>query len=517
MPSNVDILSSSGTGAESRSKSIGRAAAGQGSKVDDSGRGPVLVWFRQDLALAGNPAWRAAIATGRPVVPVYLRSEDDDGDWPPGAASRWWLHHSLVALRKGIEAAGLALIVGVGRAAEVLPRLAAQIEGREIHWNDRAEPASRALENALEARFERDGVLVQRHTGAFLVPPGSMLTASGTPYRVFTPFWSSLLARVPRVSPSPPRGRVAPYTRPLESDRIEELALLPEPDWAAGLRSAWSPGGKGARQRLVELSEGIAPRYAAMRDVPSEAGTSRLSPHLHFGEVTPLEVWSEVAGAREPSGAPGVPRAAEPFLRQLAWREFAMHVLVHSPRSAHEPWNEAFRRFPWREDETSLRAWQRGKTGYPIVDAGMHELWRTGWMHNRVRLIVASFLTKHLLIHWREGAAWFWDTLVDADLANNTMGWQWVAGSGTDAAPYFRVFNPTLQGKKFDPDGAYVRRWVPALRRVPPPWIHEPWKGSPLALREAGVALGETYPLPIVEHEAARERALSAYARMRSK
>jgi deoxyribodipyrimidine photo-lyase len=226
-------------------------------------------------------------------------------------------------------------------------------------------------------------------------------------------------------------------------------------------------------------------------------------------------VWNGISSAGEPSAAPGVPGAAEPFLRQLAWREFALHVLVHFPHSAREPWNEQFRRFPWLEDAKSLRAWQRGRTGYPIVDAGMRELWRTGWMHNRVRMIVASFLTKHLLIRWREGAAWFWETLVDADLANNTMGWQWVAGSGTDAAPYFRVFNPTLQGKKFDPDGTYVRRWVPALRRVPAPWIHEPWAASPLALREAGVVLGETYPLPIVEHGAARQRALAAYARMR--
>jgi deoxyribodipyrimidine photo-lyase len=337
----------------------------------------------------------------------------------------------------------------------------------------------------------------------------------GRAFQVFTAYWRAC-AKLPRPSAptAAPRRVPAPTVWPA-SVSLGDLALEPSIDWAGGLRAAWKPGVRGAAGKLRQfLNEGFT-SYTTGRDRPDLAGTSRLSPHLHFGEISPRQVWHALRSRLVKSRSANADAAAQAYLRDLGWREFAHHLLLHFPRTVAEPLRPQFARFPWSRDTRSLRAWQRGRTGYPIVDAGMRELWTTGWMHNRVRMIVASFLVKHLLIDWRAGAAWFWDTLVDADLANNTLGWQWVAGCGADAAPYFRIFNPVLQGRKFDPDGGYVRRWVPELAALPPEWIHAPWEAPQAVRGSASVRLGEHYPRPIVDHRFARDRALRALRSIR--
>jgi deoxyribodipyrimidine photo-lyase len=466
---------------------------------------PVILWFRRNLRLHDNLALCAAADTGRPVVPVYI-SDDLDA----GGASCWWLHHSLRALDAALREHGSGLVVRNGEPAEVLPELVDATGAEAVYFSRRYEPQARAqessIEKALDGRCEisgfRDGVI--RH-------PDSVMTQSGTPYKVFTPFWKA--ASAPG-EPEQPRSRPAQLdttTAGLDSGNIDDLELLPVgPDWAGGLRETWAPGEKGASERL-DAACAIAGDYDEHRDRPDLEGTSRLSPHLHFGELSPRQVWHDVRSATAASGQKG----ADALLRQLYWRDFSTYLLYHFPRLPDEPLREEFRQFPWTDDPEGLEAWQRGRTGYPIVDAGMRQLWATGWMHNRVRMIVASFLVKDLLVPWQAGADWFLDTLVDADLANNSASWQWVAGCGTDAAPYFRIFNPVLQGKKFDPMGDYVRRWVPQLARLPAKLIQEPWKASLDEQQSANVMIGEDYPEPIVDHGAARDLALEAYRAIR--
>ena len=466
---------------------------------------PVILWFRRNLRLHDNLALCAAADTGRPVVPVYI-SDDLDA----GGASCWWLHHSLRALDAALREHGSGLVVRNGEPAEVLPELVDATGAEAVYFSRRYEPQARAqessIEKALDGRCEisgfRDGVI--RH-------PDSVMTQSGTPYKVFTPFWKA--ASAPG-EPEQPRSRPAQLdttTAGLGSGNNDDLELLPVgPDWAGGLRETWAPGEKGASERL-DAACAIAGDYDEHRDRPDLEGTSRLSPHLHFGELSPRQVWHDVRSATAASGQKG----ADALLRQLYWRDFSTYLLYHFPRLPDEPLREEFRQFPWTDDPEGLEAWQRGRTGYPIVDAGMRQLWATGWMHNRVRMIVASFLVKDLLVPWQAGADWFLDTLVDADLANNSASWQWVAGCGTDAAPYFRIFNPVLQGKKFDPMGDYVRRWVPELARLPAKLIQEPWKASLDEQQSANVMIGEDYPEPIVDHGAARDLALEAYRAIR--
>ncbi len=467
-------------------------------------RSGTLLWFRQDLRVSDNPALAAAVERGEPVIPVFIWAPEEEGAWRPGGASEWWLHRSLTALSAELEKRGSGLIVRRGPTAAELDRLAAETGATAVVWNRRYEPAAVARDRELKRQLRGRGLEVKSFNGSLLFEPGMILNASGQPFRVFTAFWRACLARpVPAASADVPRQLLSPKVWP-QSLTISGLALEPRVDWAAGLRESWQPGEAGAAGQLKRFTAEALAGYAAGRDKPAVVGTSRLSPHLHFGEISPGEVWRAVG---ELSG--------EAWLRQIGWREFAHHLLFHFPETPRTPLRPEFAAFPWRNDPRSLAAWQQGKTGYPLVDAGMRELWRTGWMHNRVRMVVASFLVKHLLIDWQEGAAWFWDTLVDADLANNTLGWQWVAGSGADAAPYFRIFNPVLQGEKFDPAGAYVRRWVPELAGLPSEWIHKPGKAPPLLLQQAGVELGVTYPLPIVNHDQARERALAALASLR--
>jgi deoxyribodipyrimidine photo-lyase len=470
---------------------------------------PSLLWFRQDLRLADNPALTAAVEAAGPLTCLYLLDDATPGAWAPGGASRWWLHRSLAALDAALRQRGNRLLLRRGRAADAIPALAREIGAGAVFWNRCYEPFAVARDTALKAALQGAGHRVETSNGALLLEPWELRTGGGEPYRVFTPFWRALQGLYEDTAPLPAPGRLPPPPE-LTGDRLDLWGLLPtRPDWAGGLRAAWAPGEAGAAARLTDFLAGALADYRADRDRPDLAGTSRLSPHLHFGEIGPRQVWHATRHAVAAAGRGEA--AAQKFLSELAWREFAHHLLFHFPTLPEANWRSAFDRVEWRQDPAALAAWQRGLTGYPIVDAGMRELWATGWMHNRVRMIVASFLVKDLLLDWRQGAAWFWDTLVDADLANNAASWQWVAGSGADAAPYFRVFNPVLQGERFDPEGAYVRRWVPALSKLPRQLIHRPWEAEPALLRATGVTLGQDYPQRLVAHDAARLRALAAF------
>ena len=473
---------------------------------------PILVWFRQDLRLADNEALHAAVATGRPLVPVYLLDPAGDGTWTPGGATRWWLHGSLAALDASLRKIGSRLTLRQGDAATILPELLRETGATAVYWNRRYEPASIARDTRLKADLRAMGVEARSFSGALLREPATVSNKSGGPFQVFTPFYKHLLTLPALPAPLPAPARLAAPARWPAGVSLADFHLLPTIDWAGGMRAAWTPGEAGAAKVLDQFDDRRATRYNADRDQPALPATSRLSPHLHFGEITPRQIWHAVSLRHEQERMPG---GVDPYLRQVVWHEFAHHLLFHFPHTPEQPLRPEYAKFPWRSDARALRAWQRGRTGYPIVDAGMRELWHTGWMHNRVRMITASFLVKHLLLHWSEGARWFWDTLVDADLANNTLGWQWVAGCGADAAPYFRIVKPILQGRKFDTAGAYIRKWVPELARLDDEALHAPWEVPPLLLAEAGVVLGKTYPRPLVEHGMARDRALAALSAMR--
>lgn len=475
---------------------------------------PVIVWFRQDLRLADNPALSAAAATGAPVIPLFILEEDAADPRPRGGASRWWLHGSLTALSEDLARAGSPLVLRRGPPAAVLDALIAETGAEAVLWNRRYEPAPRARDETIKAALKARGLRVESFNGALLFEPWTVRSKSGGPYRVFTPFWKACLALPEPPAPLPAPGRLAAPATPPAGERLADWGLRPiAPDWAGGLRDTWTPGEAGARERLAAFLDGPVTVYKAERDRPDRESVSRLSPHLHVGEVGPRQVWH--AARHTASSFPERAAGVDAFLRQVGWRDFSASLLHHLPFLPESPLDERFARFPWRDDPAGLAAWRRGLTGYPIVDAGMRQLWRTGWMHNRVRMIAASFLVKDLLIPWQAGEAWFRDTLVDADLANNAASWQWVAGCGADAAPYFRIFNPVLQGETFDPAGAYVRRWVPELADLPGAWIHKPWEAPPAVLAGAGVRLGHTYPRPLVDHAAARARALAALETIR--
>lgn len=467
---------------------------------------PVLLWFRRDLRLDDHPALTAAAAAGRPLLPVFVLEEDVP--WAPGGAARWWLHRSLAALADRLAAHGLPLVLRRGDPLTILPELATAAGATAVHWSRRYEPDARAHDRRVSAALQAAGVEVRVHAGALLSEPWTIATGQGGPYQVFTPYARTFGREVRPGSPLPePRGLRAPATVPA-SLALPELGLDPGALWGEGLAAAWTPGEAGARGLLDRFLDGPLQAYAESRDLPARPGTSRLSAHLHWGEIGLRRVWRGAAAA----GA-----AAEPFLRQLVWREFAHHLLHHFPHTVREPLRAEFAAFPWDGDPALFRAWRRGETGYPLVDAGMRELWTTGWMHNRVRMVAASFLVKHLLLPWQEGADWFLDTLVDADPANNVFGWQWSAGCGADAAPYFRIFNPTAQSRRFDADGAYLRRWLPELAGLDERQIHAPWEVRPAELESRGVRLGRDYPRPVVDHAPARERALDAYRRLRGR
>lgn len=415
---------------------------------------PSLVWFRDDLRLADNPALRAAVDRGEPVVGVYVLDEHSPGIRPLGSAARWWLHHSLTELEERLREKGSVLVLRRGPAADVLPALVGETGAGAVFWNRRYGGPERAVDSGLKEHLRAGGIEAASFAASLLFEPWTVRTGAGTPYGVFTPFWKACQQLPPPRAPLPEPREVAGPRRHPASDELAQWRLLPtEPDWAGGLRERWKPGERAAKARLREFLTQDAAGYDRARDEPAAGATSLLSPRLRWGELSPHEVWHAAVS----SGA-----AVGGFLSELGWREFAWHTLFHFPQLATDNLRPAFDAFPWPALRPSmLRAWQRGETGFGLVDAGMRELWTTGFMHNRVRMVTASFLVKNLLIDWRRGEEWFWDTLVDADGANNPFNWQWVAGSGADAAPYFRIFNPELQAKRFDPDGRYVQEWAP--------------------------------------------------------
>jgi deoxyribodipyrimidine photo-lyase len=478
--------------------------------------GATLVWFRRDLRLRDHGALQAAVARGAPLVPVFILDDAAEQPWPAGGAARCRLYGSLAALAAALEARGSRLVLRRGDSVEQLRALLAETGARAIGWNTMHDPALRRRDETLERALRAEGIEVCVGPGELLFDPQAVRTRAGGPFQVFSPFWRhcrELEWRKPD-GLRPPSRFAAPRRWP-RSDVLENWGLRPRVPWAEGLAECGEPGETAALRRLREFVRHGLDAYAERRDLPANDGTSRLSAALHFGELSPRQVRAAVEADSRGTGVVPRSRGAQVFLDELGWREFAHHLLWHFPETAARPLREAYATFPWRTDPAVQRAWQRGQTGYPIIDAGMRQLWRTGWMHNRVRMITASFFVKQLLQPWTDGAAWFRDTLIDADLANNTLGWQWSAGCGADAAPFFRVFNPVLQGEKFDPAGEYVRRWVPELARLSSEVIHRPWEAEPAVLASAGVRLGFDYPRPLIGPKEGRERALAALAEWR--
>nr|WP_202031855.1 deoxyribodipyrimidine photo-lyase [Paraburkholderia sacchari] len=486
-----------------------------------SAHAPAVVWFRDDLRLADQPALAHAAATGRPLICLYIHDPQAAGERAPGGAARWWLHATLAALDAALRERGGRLLLMKGAESEMLEACIAASGATGVYWNRRYGGQERDGDARLKAGLRERGLTVESFNATLLYEPWTVLNQAGEPFQVFSAWWRACRrAGDPLPPASAPRRwnfQSIPARLARLASTLDDLGLEPRrPDWATGLREAWPAGEEAALERLRAFFSDDFEAYAGERDAPDLAATSRLSPYLRVGALSPRQVYAALRAAQYDGAAGSRGRreaSAEKFASELGWREFCYYQRYHYPDLARRNLRPAFDAMPWRRDTSGLRAWQRGLTGYPFVDAGMRELWRTGWMHNRVRMVTASFATKHLLLDWRAGEQWFWDTLVDADPASNPANWQWVAGSGIDAAPYFRIFNPVLQGQKFDPRGAYVRKWVPELASLPDRLIHQPWKASAQELEAAGVRLGVDYPHPLVAHEAARERALEAFAR----
>ena len=468
---------------------------------------PSLCWFRQDLRLSDNPALTAAAREGT-VLPFYILEDEEAGTEAMGAASRVWLHHSLTALN---QALGNHLRVFVGKATDILPQLIADTGATSLHWNRCYEPWRISRDSQLKDTLQAQGLTVTSHKATLLWEPWEPLKADGTPYKVFTPFYRRGCLQAPAPArPLPVPSDLSLYQGDVGGTTLEALSLLPTTGWDTDLIAGWQMGEAGAYQRLETfLDDGIL-SYQEGRNIPSQSSVSRLSPHLHFGEISPATCWY---AALDRFGFED--KNCDVFLSELGWREFSHALLYYNGTLKTEPLNQKFNAFPWRTDDAHLSAWQKGMTGYPIVDAGMRELYQTGYMHNRVRMIVGSFLVKNLRLPWQEGEAWFWDCLFDADHANNAASWQWIAGCGADAAPYFRVFNPITQAEKFDPDGTYIKTYCPELRDLPAKYIGAPFLAPPLILQGAGITLGRDYPHPIVDAKQSRLDALAAFATLK--
>lgn len=475
---------------------------------------PAIVWFSRDLRVADNPALCAALATGQPVIGLYVLEEG--APLSPGGAQKWFIHHALAALGGSLKKLGVPLILRRGDAAAALLAVVKEAGAGAVFWSRRYAAAEIDQDKSVKEALASLGVAARSFNGSLLREPWEVKTKTGGPFRVYTPFWNALRAMGPRRAAVGAPHRKAPAGPVIDSAALGELGLLPvRPNWAGEFSDIWRPGEDGAQAAIEAFWRGPSRRYGEDRNRPDLVGTSRLSPHLAVGAISPVQIWNAATAAMDARLVPET--EGMKFLSELAWREFSYHLLYFHPAMASAPLRPAFKAFPWRKDAAALSAWKKGRTGVPIIDAGMRELWRTGWMHNRVRMIVASFLVKNLLIDWREGERWFWETLVDADPASNAASWQWVAGSGADAAPYFRIFNPVTQGEKFDPSGDYVRRYVPELAGLPAEVIHQPWTASEMALRRAKVVPGVTYPAPIADPGETRKRALAAYDDMRSR
>jgi deoxyribodipyrimidine photo-lyase len=469
---------------------------------------PVIMWFRRDLRLTDNPALHAAVESGRPIIPLYVL-EEADGVRPPGAAALWWLDKSLRALAADLEARGSKLILRRGDAGEIVAQLAQQTGAHGVFWNRLYDKGAVERDTALKVALKAVDVEANSFNSSLLSEPWVLKTKSETPFKVFTPYWQALRREIEDFTLFRAPAKLAAPEHWPKSDALEGWTLHPtHPDWSKGF-DIWTPGEAGAHERLSDFLDDELKHYPRARDEPAAEGSSRLSPHLHWGEIGPRQVWRAVESASHRHDH--LSAAAKKFLAELAWREFNTQILYHHGDLATANYKPDFDALPWSDARAGLAAWKKGMTGYPMVDAGMRQLWTTGFMHNRVRMIAASFLIKHLLIDWRIGEKWFWDTLVDADEANNPANWQWVAGSGADASPFFRIFNPIAQGERFDARGDYVRKWIPELAKLDAKYIHAPWTAPSDALARAGVKLGATYPNPIVDHDTARKRALAAF------
>lgn len=475
-----------------------------------------LVWLRQDLRLRDNPALYDACNNGA-VIPVYILDDTNSGDWAMGGASRWWLHHSLQALSASL---GDRLLVLKGDPLTLIPRLVKTLKVDDVYWNRCYEPWRINRDSLLKKQLNDNGTVVYSSNGSLLWEPWRILKDDQTPYRVFTPFYrrGCLKAEPPaQPLPAPRQLKQAVVDATTHGDwlsgrsgqaGIDQLGLLPTIPWDRTMTATWQIGESAAWQRLQQFLDTGLDGYKDGRNFPARPKVSRLSPYLHFGEISPRQVWHEAQSA---GAAGGLENDLDTFLSEIGWREFSYSLLYHNPELPRKAIQKRFNDFPWQTNTERLRAWQQGRTGMPLVDAGMRELWQTGYMHNRVRMVVGSYLVKNLLLHWHEGEDWFWDCLVDADLPNNSASWQWIAGCGADAAPYFRVFNPVLQSRKFDKDGDYLRQYLPELASLPDKHIHAPFEAPADVLRSAGVSLGENYPNPVVDLKASREAALAAF------
>ena len=464
-----------------------------------------IVWFRRDLRLADNPALQAALDAGHSPIPVYLYAPQEEAPWQPGGASRAWLARSLRSLDADLRKLGSRLVIRAGESLAGIEKIIEATGAEAVYWNRLYEPAAIQRDTRVMDALKQRGLHVESSNSALLVEPWTVATLGGEPYRVFTPFWRNASTRVAEQRPLPAATSLPPVPDTLQGVAIDSLDLEPAIAWDANFWTDWQPGEAGAAELLEAFAEGASHGYKEQRNFPDRIGTSKLSPHLHFGEISPRQIARHVLDARKPA-IPELDLAH--YISELGWREFSHHLLFHYPHTPTADLSPKFERFPWAQtDPGLLRRWQQGRTGVPLVDAGMRELWSTGWMHNRVRMVVASFLTKNLRDHWRHGARWFWDTLVDADLAQNTQGWQWSAGTGADAAPYFRIFSPTAQSARFDPSGQYIRRWVPELAAMPTPALFEPWS-HPLVREKLAPDYPET---PIIDMRASRDAALAAF------
>lgn len=472
-------------------------------------KNPVILWFRKDLRIADNHALAAAATHGAAVIPVYIRDEKNRTSGALGGAQEWWLHHSLAALSTALKKAGSRLVLLSGEPETVLKKLLSDTGADTIFWNRRYDPQGIDVDSRIKKNFRDDGFEVESFAGHLLHEPSKLKTKTGGPYRVYTPFWRAIEAGEEPSEPlSAPSKLVSPPSWP-KSEKLDDWSLLPtKPNWAKDFSDVWTPGEESAAEKLESFVDASLKGYEEARDFPAKPATSMLSPHLAMGEISPAQVWHATRGLSHTIPSHDLSR----FRKEIVWREFCYHLLFHFPELDEKNWNDSFDAFEWQTDTAKFQAWKTGMTGYPIVDAGMRQLWKHGVMHNRVRMITASFLIKHLLIDWREGEKWFRDTLVDADPASNAANWQWVAGSGADASPFFRIFNPILQGEKFDADGEYVKTFVPELSRLDKKFIHKPFDAPKDVLKKANIELGKDYPKPVVDHAQARQYALEAYS-----
>ena len=482
------------------------------SKSSASFNTSILVWLRKDLRLQDHPALHAAILEGKQILPVYIWDPEEGGQWSPGAASRWWLHHALLSLSEDIQSLGGNLILRKGKAAEILPSLAKEQNISKVFYSRAYDPPGIATQEAVEEALDQAGVDPGSFNASLLQEPWETKNGTGKPFQVFTPYWRKSRQVIYREPAKYPLSKLSFVSQNISSSTVHDLGLLPHHSWHQKLEDHWDVSENAAHVQLERTVNEVTKSYATRRNNPSVDGTSRLSPYLAWGLISPRQICQAVLQAE----SEGSHRGENKYLVEIGWREFSYHLLYHFPSLPDQPLRAKYASFPWIEDQANLKRWQFGNTGYPMVDAGMRQLYETGWMHNRVRMVVASFLVKHLLLSWNDGARWFWDTLVDADLASNTQGWQWAAGCGADAAPYFRIFNPITQGEKFDTQGEYARRWIPSLEKLPNKWVFRPWEAPADILESSGLDLGDNYPEPCIDHTEGRTRALAALATLKT-